>query len=177
MEKERGEAKEEAKLARLVAVAAGDAKAQVEDNLDKVQGALEVRQKVEVEVACLEVERTSLMLEIGATKNEVSSLHSQTGKDKASMEEDYQKPLELIFAYGYKCCMFKHNICGDQPEVPNGMSNSSDPLSLEFFVNPKCPLILAAIEATTTEADQSEVVRGAEELEKSSLAGDFVGTS
>ena len=71
MEKERDEAKEEAQLARLVAVAAGDVKAQVEDNLAKVQDALvvaeEVRQKVEAEVACLEVEQTSLMLEIGAT--------------------------------------------------------------------------------------------------------------
>ena len=40
------------------------------------------------------------MLEIGATKNEVSSLHSQAGKDKAAIEEDYQKALKLIFAYG-----------------------------------------------------------------------------
>ena len=59
------------------------------------------------------------MLEVGATKDEVSSLQSQAGKDKVAMEEDYQKALELIFAYGYGCCMFKHNICDDQPEVPN----------------------------------------------------------
>ena len=90
----------------------------------------------------------------------MSSLHSQTGKDKAAIEEDYQKALELIFAYGYKCCMFKHNICGDQPEVIDGMANSFDPLPLEFFMNPRCPPVLAAIEATTTEAYQSEVVRG-----------------
>ena len=38
-------------------------------------------------------------------------------KDKESMEEDHQKTLELFFAYGYECCVFKHNICGDQPEV------------------------------------------------------------
>ena len=61
------------------------------------------------------------MLEVGATKDEVSSLQSQVGKDRAAMEEDYQKALELIFVYGYECCMFKHNICGDQPEVPSGM--------------------------------------------------------
>ena len=79
----------------------------------------------------------------------MSSLQSQAGKDKASMEEDYQKALEPIFAYGYRCCMFKHNICGDQLEVPDGMPDSFDPLSPEFFMNPRCPLVPETIEATT----------------------------
>ena len=56
----------------------------------------------------------------------MSSLHSWAGKDKEAKEEDYKKALELIFAYGYGCCVFKHNICGDNPEVPNGMPDSSD---------------------------------------------------
>ena len=47
------------------------------------------RLKVEVEVASLEVERTSLLLEVGVTKDEVSFLQSQVGKDKAAMEKDY----------------------------------------------------------------------------------------
>ena len=55
------------------------------------------------------------MLKLKAAKDEVSSFHSQVGKDKEAMEEDYQKTLELIFAYGYGCCMFKDNICGDKP--------------------------------------------------------------
>ena len=80
------------------------------------------------------------------------------------MKEDYQKALELIFAYGDGCCMFKHNICGDQPEVPNGMPDSSDLLPPEFFMNPRCPPALATIEATTIEVDQSEA---AKELERS----------
>ena len=60
--------------------------------------------------------------------------------------------------------MFKHNTCGDQPEVPNGMPNSSDPLSPKFFVNPKCPPVPTATEAMTIEADQSEAARNVEEL-------------
>ena len=56
------------------------------------------RRKAKAEVACLEVERTSLLLEIGTAKDEVSSLYSQAGKDKEAMEEDYYKALELIFA-------------------------------------------------------------------------------
>ena len=45
--------------------------------------------KAEVETTRLEVEWTSLLLELGATKNKVSSLHFQAGKDKEAMEEDY----------------------------------------------------------------------------------------
>ena len=40
------------------------------------------------------------------------------------------------FAYGYECCVFKHNICGDHPEVPEGMPDTVDPLPPVFFVNP-----------------------------------------
>ena len=53
---------------------------------------------MEAETTLLEVERTSLLLELGATKNEVSSLHSQAGRDKEAMEEEYHKALEMIFA-------------------------------------------------------------------------------
>ena len=69
------------------------------------------------------------------------------------MEEDYQKALELIFAYGYGCCVFKHNICGDQPKVPDGMPDSSDLLPSEFFANPKCPKASVTTEVMTTEVD------------------------
>ena len=115
----------------------------LEDKLDRVQDALvvaeEARRKAKAEAAHLEVEQTSLLLEIGVAKDEVSFLHSQAGKDKEVIEEDYMKALELIFSYGYGCCMLKHNICGDQPKVPDGMPNSFDSLLLEFFMNPKFP--------------------------------------
>ena len=42
-----------------------------------------------METACLEVEQTSLLLEIEATRDEVSSLHSQAARDKEAMEKDY----------------------------------------------------------------------------------------
>ena len=80
---------------------AGDGKALSEDKLAMLQDAREVaeeaRQKAEAEAARLEVERTPLLLEIRATKDDMSSLHSQAGMDKEAMEEDYQKALELIF--------------------------------------------------------------------------------
>ena len=46
----------------------------------------------------------------------------------------------MIFNYGYSCCAFAHNICGSQPVVPDGMLDMSKPLSLEFFIKPRCPL-------------------------------------
>ena len=96
-------------------------------------------------------------------RDEVSSLHPQVGKDKEAMEEDYQKALELIFAYGYKCCVFKH-ICGDHSEVLDGMLDSSNLLPLEFFVNPRCLPATAATEATIAEVDQNEAAKEPEKI-------------
>ena len=112
--KERDKAIEEAQVARLASVTEGDAKAWAEDDLAKAQSTLaiaeEAKRKEKAESTRLEVERTSLLLEIGAAKDEVCSLQSQADKDKEVMEEDYQKALEVIFTYGYGCCVFKHNI-------------------------------------------------------------------
>ena len=73
--------------------------------------------------------------------------------------------------------MFKHNICSDQLEVPDGMPDSSDPLPPKFFVNPKCLLVSAATKAMTIEADQSEAIGRAEKLKRNGPIGDFAGTS
>ena len=71
VEKKGDEVKEEARIARPAIVATSDMKAQVEDELARVQEALAVveedRHKAGAEVASLEVERTSLLLEVGAT--------------------------------------------------------------------------------------------------------------
>ena len=144
-------------MARLTAVTAGDAKARAENDLTRVLNVLaaaeEDRHRLEDEVTRLAVKRTSLLLELEASKDEVSSLHSQAGKDKEAMEEDYQKALELIFANGYGCCAFKHSICGDQLEILDDMPDFVNPLSLEFFVNSRCPRAPTAIEVKVVEVD------------------------
>ena len=127
----------------LAASVAGDAKAKVDEDLARVQEALatmeEGRHKAEAEIACLEVERTSLLLELEATNDEVSYLYSQAGRDQEAMEKEYYKALEVIFSYGYGCYVFKNNICGDHPEVLEGMPDFVDLLPPEFSMNPKCP--------------------------------------
>ena len=64
--------------------------------------------------------------------------------------------------------MFKHNICGDQPEISDGMLYSSDPLLLEFFANHGCPPAPVATKVTTAEVDQSEAKK---EPKKSASTG------
>ena len=98
-------------------------------------------------------------MDIETAKDEVSSLQSQTSKDEEAMEEEYYKALELIFSYGYECCAFKHNIYRGQPEVLDGMPDSSDPLPLEFFMNPKCRPARAPTKATVAEVDQSKAIK------------------
>ena len=80
-------------MACLIVVEASDAKARAEDGLTRARDALVATEenwcRLEVEVAHLEVERTSLLLKLEASKDEVSYLHSQASKDKEAMEEDY----------------------------------------------------------------------------------------
>ena len=56
----------------------------------------------------------SLLLELEASRDKLYAFHSQAGKEKEAMVEDYQKALEQIFVYGYECYVFKHVICGDR---------------------------------------------------------------
>ena len=97
-------------------------------------------------------------------KDEVSSLQSQVGKDKEAMEEDNQNALEVIFTYGYGCCMFKHNIYGSHLEVLDDMPDSSNPLPLEFFASPRCPPALTVVEAAAAEVDLIELAKDPEEI-------------
>ena len=80
----------------MVAVVAGYAKARAEDDMTRARDALaaieEDRPRLEVEVTCLVAERTSLLLELEASKDEVSSFHSQEGKDKESLGKTTIKP-------------------------------------------------------------------------------------
>ena len=75
------------------------------------------------------------------------------------MEGEYQKALEVIFAYGYECCVFNHNIYEDCSKVPKDMLDSADPLSPNFFVNPRCPHVQAASETNTTKVPLNEATK------------------
>ena len=70
--------------------------------------------------------------------------------------------------------MFKHNICGDQPEVPDGMPDSASALPLRFFASPRYPPFRASFAVTSVEVHHGDVV---EEPERNSIIRDLNGTS
>ena len=86
------------------------------------------------------------------------------------MEEDCQRALEPSFTYSYECCVFKHNICGDQLEVPDCMPDSPN------FLSPKCfaSLVSASSEDAVAGVHRREV---AEELGRGVSLEDLNGTS
>ena len=150
-------------MAHLATIVAGEAKARVEDDLARIRDALATTEEdgrgLEVEVARLTVEQTSLLLELQTSRDEVSSLHSQAGKDREAIVKDYHKAFEKIFTYGYGCYVFKHGIHDDRPSISDGMPDSADPLPLEFFANLGCPLAPSSIEGKATEVHSVETTK------------------
>ena len=130
-------------MARMDADEARSVRAKVDSELARVQNALavveEARRKAENKASRLADERVSLLLELGTCMDEVSPIRAESLKEKNALEEAYKEGFDVIFNYGYGCCAFAHNICGSQPEVPDGMLDTSNLLSLEFFINPRCP--------------------------------------
>ena len=78
----------------------------------------------------------------------MSAIRVEAFKEKKALEKTYEEGFNVIFNYGYGCCAYAQNICGSQPEVPNGMSDTSKLLSPEFFINPRCPPGAVPTEAT-----------------------------
>ena len=163
-EVERDAARHEAAMARLEIDTTGSVWAQMEYELARVQRALTasegVRMKVESELdsvkqalavvgeACLMTEeenfrltneRLSLIMELGASKEELSAFQAKMIKERKAMEENFNASSDVIFNYGYGCCTFKHNICGSKPMILSRMLDTSKPLPLEFFYQPPMP--------------------------------------
>ena len=146
----------EFELARVqqALVALKDARRKVEYELDKVHQALaasrEAWQKAEEEANRLANERVSLLLELGASKDELSTFRAEASKEKKALEEEFDAGFDVIFNYGYGCCAFAHNICGSKPGIPDGMLETSNPLPPKFFINHRCPPGAVPIEAAVT---------------------------
>ena len=142
--------------------AVGNARANVESELARVQNALavaeEARRKTEDEASRLANERVSLLLELGTCKDEVSAIRAKALKGKKVMEEAYEEGFDVIFNYGYGCYAFAHNIYRSQPEVSDGMPDTSKPLSLEFFINPRWPLSAVSTKAASIDVRPGQMM-------------------
>ena len=163
---ERDTARHDASMTRMDANAAGNARAKVESELAKVQNSLavaeEARRKAKDEVSRLADERVSLLLELRTCKDKVSAIWVEALKEKKALEEAYEEGFDVIFNYGYGCCAFAHNICKSQPEVPDGMPDTSKPLSPKFFINPQCPPGVVPVEAASIDVRPSKMMNALE---------------
>ena len=95
--------------------------------------------KAEEENSRLTDERLSLILELGTIKDYFAAFWENVVADREEMEAEFDASGDTLFNYGYGCCVFTHNIRGSKPQIPDGMSDPSVPLTPEFFANPRCP--------------------------------------
>ena len=166
-------------MAKLATEGAVNTRAQIESELARVQRALalveEARQKAGsehgatrealalAEEACrkaeeesgrLPDERLSLVMELGAVKDEFAAFREKAAADRETMEAEFDSSGDALFNYGYGCCVFMHNICGSRPYIPDGMPDPSVPLTPEFFANPRCPPSVLSAAAAPEPAEE-----------------------
>ena len=116
-------------MARLETDAAGNARAQMESELAQVQRALtdlegirmktesdlefiwqalvaagEACRKAEEENCRLTDEQLSLIMELGASKEELLAFQEKATMERKAMEEEFDESSDVIFNYGYGCC-------------------------------------------------------------------------
>ena len=115
----------------------------------------EACKKVEEESGRLTDERLSLVMELGAVKDEFASFREKAAADRETMEAEFDSNGDALFNYGYGCCVFTHNICGSKPHIPDGMSDPSVPLTPEFFANPQCPPSISSAAPTLDLAEEN----------------------
>ena len=145
----------EAELSRIrhASAPAEDSQMKAESERDAVQQALaaaeEARRKTEEENGRLTDERLSLLMELGATKDEFAAFQEKASSENTTMEAEFDASNDLIFNYGYGCCAFAHNICGSEPLILAGMPDTSTPLIPGFFMNPRCPLSSSSLPPDT----------------------------
>ena len=96
----------------------------------------EACRKAEEESGRLTDERLALIMELGTIKDEFAAFREKAAADRETMEAEFDSNCDVLFNYGYCCCVFTHNICGSKPQIPDGMLDPSVPLTPKFFVNP-----------------------------------------
>ena len=84
-------------------------------------------------------ERLALVMELGTIKDDFVAFREKVVADRETMEVEFDASDDTLFNYGYGCCVFTHNIYGSKPQISDGMSDPSVPLTPEFFANPRCP--------------------------------------
>ena len=115
--------------------------------LDSVQLALavvrEARRKAEEEIFHLTDERLSLIMELGAGKEELSAFQAKATMERKAMEEEFDSSSNVIFNYGYGCYAFAHNICESKPMIPAGCLIRQSRYLHSFLSTTNAPQVLS----------------------------------
>ena len=152
-------------MAKLETEEAVNTRAQMESELSRVQRALAVAEsarlraeseheasqkalslageactKAEEENSRLTDDQLSFILELGTIKDDFATLREKAVANREVMEAEFDASGDTLLNYGYGCCVFIHNICMSKPQILDGMSAPSVPLTPDFFANPRCPL-------------------------------------
>ena len=107
----------ESELARVQSALAAseDAQRKMEFELNVAQQALvasrEACRTADEEASRLTDERVSLLVKLGASKDELFAFCIEVTKEKKALEAEYDVGFEAIFNYGYGYYAFAHNIC------------------------------------------------------------------
>ena len=99
----------------------------------------EASKKAEEENSRLADERLALVMDLGTMKDEFAAFQEKAAVNRETMEAEFDSNGDALFNYGYGCCVFTHNYCWSKPQIPDGMSDPSVPLTLEFFAKPPLP--------------------------------------
>ena len=99
----------------------------------------EACRKAEEENNRLIDERPALVMELETIKDDFAAFREKVVADRDTMEAKFDASGDTLFNYGYGYYIFKHNICGSKPRIPDGMPDPSVPLTPELFANPRCP--------------------------------------
>ena len=99
----------------------------------------EACRKAEEESSRLTDERLSLVMDLGAVKDEFASFREKAAADRETMEAEFDSNGYALFNYGYGCCVFTHNIYGSKPHIPDGMSDPSVLLTQNSSPTPNAP--------------------------------------
>ena len=178
-EAERDTVRHEVAMAKLATEGAVNTRAQIDSELARVQSALvlveeayrraefehgathKTLKKAEEENDHLADEKVALIIKLRALKDDFAAFRDKAATDREAIDAEFDSSGDTLFNYGYGCCAFTYNICGSKPQIPDGMSNPSVPLTAEFFANPRCPLGLS----TTASTLDPIVVGGEDRLE------------
>ena len=95
--------------------------------------------RAEEENSRLMDERLSLLMELGAIKEDFTAFRPKSSVKKSALEAKFGASSDVVFDYCYGYCAFAHDICGSKPMIPAGMLDPSTPLPPKFFMNPRCP--------------------------------------